>query len=256
VFCSSALSASSDYERRYLELRDRYQSEADAQQLELLLSFFGISAPEIGEKPVDRQFFAGISDAGYDLIVAARRNETARMVDELNCGKLAVAKLCQILVDQPTASAEFIAEQRALKRERELQRKLQRYRAVFDQLSADDQSAVRQFNEIAFGPSMPAVSDTYLELYAALAKEFPDEFRENQKTDCLVERRDDAQLLLLPDEASAWRDLGPLEQCRKTKEHANALTLVCPENFDPQDEDKPCEELLAPEDAALALSDR
>jgi hypothetical protein len=252
LLCASGFAASSEYERRYLELREHYESAAESEQLELLESFFGISPPEIGERPVDRRFYVGISDSGYADIVSARRDETARMVEELNCGKLSVAKLCQILVDQPDASAEFIAEQKAADRERRLKRKLGRYKAVFDRLSPEDQSAVQEFNMIAFGQAMPAVPDAYRELLVKLAEEFPDEFRESQTTDCLIERRDDAQLLLLPEEASAWRDLGPVERCEKTKQHARTLMLVCPENFDPQDEDKPCEELLSPENAILA----
>lgn len=249
--CGDVIAASTDYERRYLELRDAFQSEAHTQQLELLESFFGISPPEIGENPVDRRYFVGISDLGYAAIVAARRDETGRMVDEMNCGKLSVAKLCQILVDQPAASAEFIAEQKASDRERKLKRKLKRYEAVFEQLSSADQSAVQQFNLIAFGQSMPALSEAHRELLVVLAEEFPDQFRESQSAECLLERSDDAQLFLLPEQASVWRDLGPLEQCEKTKQHARSLMLICPENFDPQDEDKPCAELLSPEDAIL-----
>ncbi len=248
----AAATAAADYQQRSRELSAAYIDDDAAQQVEMLLSFFGISPPEIGEEPLDRDFFDGLSDRGYRWLRKAREDEVARMVDELNCGKLSVAKLCQIIADQGDVSATFVAEQRAAQWELALQRKLTRYNAVFDGLSQRDQAVVMAFNRVAFGHERPAMSDHYRDMLMTLANEFPEKFTEEQTTECVKEQRDDGKLLLLPQETRGWQNLSPLAMCEKTQAHAKQLMLVCPENFDPQDEVQPCNELLSTADAQLA----
>ena len=165
----------------------------------------------------------------------------------MNCNKLAVAKLCQILVDNPAADARFIAEQKAVIHELPLQRKLNRYNAVYQQLSDADRVIVSRFNNIIFGRPGPEVPQSYRQMLLTIADEFPMDFVSDQQDACFLERRDDEQVLLPADLAEVWQSLEPLAQCRETQQYAQKLMLVCPENVDPQDEVESCESLLNPD---------
>lgn len=240
-----------DYRQRWLTLAEQSFSGGSAQSIELLDAFFGISAPDLGSDSLRQDDFDALSDAGWQRIVEARKAEARRRIDELNCSKLATAKLCVILTDNPSAGAAFIAEQKAAARELALERKLARYDAVFEGLSASDQAAVRSFNLVAFGLALPTLSRDYRERLLTIAREYPADFIQDVRAECALEQADDGQILLPADEADRWKGMSPTEQCRATRQYARELMLVCPENIDPQDEEASCEELLSPQDTPL-----
>ena len=141
-------------------------------------------------------------------------------------------------------SARFIAEQKAAIHELPLQRKLNRYNAVYQQLSQADRVAISQFNNVIFGRPGPDVPQIYRQMLMTIAEEYPYKFVSNQTDACFLERRDDERVLLPADVAEVWQSLEPLAQCRETQQYANKLMLVCPENYDPQDKVESCESLM------------
>ncbi|MEM8681837.1 MAG: hypothetical protein AAGF72_00315 [Pseudomonadota bacterium] len=243
----AALAQGSDYRDRWVALNAEAHAAGDTQGVEILGAFFGVSAPDFDDDDSLRNDLDGISDEGWRIISAARQAEARHAVDELNCNKLAVAKLCQILVDNPQANARFIAEQKAVIHELPLQRKLNRYNAVYQQLSDADRRVVSQFNNVIFGRPGPEVPQSYRQMLMTIADEFPGYFVADQNDACFLERRDDEKVLLPADRAEAWLSLAPMAQCRETQQYAQQLMLVCPENFDPQDELESCESLLNPD---------
>ncbi len=248
LLLSGAASAQgTDYRERWVELNANAYSEGRTQGVEILETFFGISAPDFDDDESSRSDLDGISDEGWAIISKARQAEARNTVDELNCNKLAVAKLCQILIDNPDADARFIAEQKAVIHELPLQRKLNRYNAVYQQLSQADRVTVSQFNNIIFGRPGPEVPQSYRQMLMTIAAEYPDDFVSDQKDACFLERADDEQVLLPADLAEVWQSLEPLAQCRETQQYAKKLMLVCPENYDPQDEVESCESLMNPD---------
>ncbi|MEM9687965.1 MAG: hypothetical protein AAF917_00675 [Pseudomonadota bacterium] len=247
LMSGAALAQGSDYRDRWVALNTAAETDGDTQGVEILVAFFGISAPDFDDDDSARAALEGISDDGWAIIRAAREAEARHSVDELNCNKLAVAKLCQILIDNPTANARFIAEQKAVIHELPLQRKLNRYNAVYQQLSDADRVIVSQFNEVIFGRPGPEVPQRYSEMLMTVADEFPGYFVADQNDACFLERSDDEKVLLPADLADVWQSLEPLAQCRETQQYAQALMLVCPENHDPQDEVESCESLLNPD---------
>ncbi len=243
----TAAAQGTDYRDRWVELNAKAYADGETQGVEILETFFGISAPDFDDDDNLRSNLDGISDEGWATIFEARRAEARSTVDELNCNKLAVAKLCQILIDNPSADARFIAEQKAAIHELPLQRKLNRYNAVYQQLSDADRLVVSQFNNVIFGRPGPEVPQSYRQMLMTIADEFPQDFASDQNEACFLERRDDEKVLLPADLASVWQTLEPLAQCRETQQYAQQLMLVCPENYDPQDKVESCESLLNPD---------
>jgi hypothetical protein len=259
ILCLVALSAcaataaaqSTDYRERWSALTVAAYVRGDAQSIELIDAFFGVSSPELDGSGIDRRDFDDLSDAGWQTLIEARNTEALRRIDELNCGKLATAKLCIILNDNPAASASFIAEQKAAARELAVERKLARYREVYASLSPADRAVVDAFNKIAFGRHEPEISREYRERLATIAKEFPGDFIADVRAECALEREDDGLLFRPQSEMQRWESISQIEQCEATKRYARQLALVCPENIDPQDADESCDALLNPEKTPL-----